>query len=89
MRTNRGRGDRPALSLFRFAIATCGMLHNVHKPQTGSCFQKLLLHQLARQSAWRGFRGPPSTCNALMFTEAARRRFIYWLASSLAQNSHL
>ena len=55
----------------------------------GSFFQKLLLHRLAWRSAWRGFPGPPSTCNALTFTGEARRRSIYWLASWLAQNSHL
>jgi hypothetical protein len=29
------------------AIDACRMLYTVRKPQTGPCFQKLLLHQLA------------------------------------------
>jgi hypothetical protein len=53
---------------------------------------------VSRSSFCSGLRGgqhgaglprPPSTRNALTFTEEARRRSIYWLASWLAQNSHL
>jgi hypothetical protein len=89
LRTNRRRGDRLPCPLLRFAVDNCRMLYNAAQTANGSCFQKVLPYQHARQSAWRGFPGPPSTCNALTFTEEARRRSIYWLASWLAQNLHL
>ena len=52
--------------------------------------QAVDLYELAQAivSMTRVYR-PPSTCDALTFAEEARRRSIYWLASWLAQNSHL
>jgi len=88
-RRKQPEGGPACPPLLRFAIDACLRLYTVRKAQTDPCFKKLLLHQLARQSAWRESAGPPSTCNALMFAEEARRRSIYWPASWLAQNAHL
>jgi DNA invertase Pin-like site-specific DNA recombinase len=62
---------------------------SVHPGRTNCGYPRRLRTAALPGQHGAGFAVPPSTCNALTFTEEARRRSIYWLASWLAQKSHL
>ena len=83
------RGDRPAPR--PLPVRHRCLPHALHGAQAAneSLFPEAPSAPACAAVSMARFPGPPSAYNALTFTEEARRRSTYWLASWLAQNSHL